>query len=70
MAKKPKQGENVAFDFAILPPKTPDPPPVVHVPARQYPVTVHFARRTELHDYVGATYKKVRDLCMVTFGSP
>ena len=40
----------------------PEPPPVVRVPARQYPVTVHFARRTELHDYVGAAYKKVRDL--------
>jgi ATP-dependent RNA helicase DHX37/DHR1 len=37
----------------------PTPPPVVRVPARQYPVTVHFARRTELHDYVGATFKKV-----------
>eukprot|EP00983_Pelagomonas_calceolata_P094153 1157853-Pelagomonas_calceolata.AAC.7 len=29
------------------------------VPARQFPVTVHFARRTELHDYVGAAYRKV-----------
>ena len=38
----------------------PAPPPVVHVPARQYPVTVHFARRTELHDYVDAAFKKVR----------
>eukprot|EP00955_Chlamydomonas_euryale_P000638 7214-Chlamydomonas_euryale.AAC.1 len=27
------------------------PPPVVHVPARQYPVTVHFSRRTEMTDY-------------------
>lgn len=35
------------------------PPPVVNVPARQYPVTVHFSRRTEMHDYVGAAYKKV-----------
>lgn len=35
------------------------PPPVVSVPARQYPVTVHFSRRTELHDYVGAAHKKV-----------
>ncbi len=40
----------------------PEPPPVVRVPARQYPVTVHFARRTELHDYVGAAYKKARDM--------
>lgn len=38
----------------------PAPPPVVCVPARQYPVTVHFSRKTELHDYVGAAFKKVR----------
>lgn len=38
----------------------PAPPPVVCVPARQYPVTVHFSKRTELHDYVGAAFKKVR----------
>lgn len=37
----------------------PEPPPVVCVPARQYPVTVHFSKRTELHDYVGAAFKKV-----------
>lgn len=37
----------------------PQPPPVVSVPARQYPVTVHFSKRTEVHDYVGAAYKKV-----------
>ncbi|CAI5525435.1 unnamed protein product [Closterium sp. Naga37s-1] len=35
------------------------PPPVVSVPARQFPVTVHFARRTELMDYVRAAEKKV-----------
>ncbi len=35
------------------------PPPVVHVPARQFPVTVHFNRRTEPHDYVGAAFAKV-----------
>lgn len=29
------------------------------VPARQYPVTVHFSRATELVDYVGAAYRKV-----------
>lgn len=40
----------------------PEPPPVVHVPARQYPVTLHFARRTELRDYLGAAFKKVRRL--------
>ncbi len=37
----------------------PTAPPVVHVPARQFPVTVHFNRRTELDDFVGAAYQKV-----------
>ena len=37
----------------------PSPPPLVSVPARQYPVTVHFSRRTELHDYVGVAFRKV-----------
>ena len=37
----------------------PTPPPVIHVAARQFPVTVHFARKTELQDYVGAAYRKV-----------
>ncbi len=36
------------------------PPPIVRVPARQYPVTIHFARRTELHDYVGIAFGKVK----------
>ena len=36
------------------------PPPVLRVPARQFPVTVHFSRRTEQADYVGATLRKVR----------
>lgn len=40
----------------------PSPPPLVSVPARQYPVTVHFSRRTELHDYVGAAFKKVSQI--------
>ncbi len=35
------------------------PPPLLHVPARQYPITVHFSRRTEMHDFVGAAYSKV-----------
>ena len=50
-------------DFTGNPTLFPAPPPVVHVPARQYPVTVHFARRTELHDYVGAAYAKVWHHC-------
>lgn len=37
----------------------PTAPPVVHVPARQFPVTVHFNRRTELDDFIGAAYQKV-----------
>ncbi|GLI67100.1 hypothetical protein VaNZ11_011305, partial [Volvox africanus] len=35
------------------------PPPVINVPARQYPVTVHFSRRTEMVDYVSAAFRKV-----------
>ncbi|KAM7521447.1 hypothetical protein LguiA_011349 [Lonicera macranthoides] len=34
-------------------------PPVIEVPTRQYPVTVHFSKRTEIVDYVGQAYKKV-----------
>ena len=34
-------------------------PPVVNVDARQYPVTIHFSRRTELDDYVEAAFQKV-----------
>lgn len=33
-------------------------PPVIHIPARQHPVTYHFSRRT-VGDYVGEAYKKV-----------
>lgn len=43
----------------------PQAPPLVHVPARQFPVTVHFNRRTELHDYVGAAFAKVHILWRV-----
>ncbi|RLN96045.1 hypothetical protein BBJ28_00026823, partial [Nothophytophthora sp. Chile5] len=37
----------------------PTPPPVLRVDARQYPVTVHFNKRTELENYVDEAYKKV-----------
>lgn len=37
----------------------PTPPPVISVDARQFPVTVHFNRRTVLGDYIGEAYKKV-----------
>ncbi|KAK4492608.1 hypothetical protein RD792_003426 [Penstemon davidsonii] len=36
-----------------------NPPPVIEVPTRQYPVTVHFSKRTEIIDYVGQAFKKV-----------
>ncbi|EFJ38399.1 hypothetical protein SELMODRAFT_74832, partial [Selaginella moellendorffii] len=35
------------------------PPPVIHVTARQFPVTVHSSRKTELQDYESAAYRKV-----------
>jgi HrpA-like RNA helicase len=38
----------------------PVPPPLVNVPARQFPVTLHFSRQTEMHDYAGAAFAKVR----------
>jgi HrpA-like RNA helicase len=34
-------------------------PPVLSVPARQFPVTLHFAKHTEMHDYLGAAVRKV-----------
>ncbi|GAA6063790.1 hypothetical protein JCM10212_001360 [Sporobolomyces blumeae] len=45
-------------DFAENPVLFPNPPPVLHVTARQHPVTIHFARRTQ-HDYITQAYKKV-----------
>lgn len=33
------------------------PPPVIKVDARQFPVSIHFARRTD-DDYVSEAYKK------------
>ncbi|XP_078410231.1 putative ATP-dependent RNA helicase DHX37 isoform X2 [Cetorhinus maximus] len=37
----------------------PTPPPVVKVDARQFPVIVHFNKRTPLDDYAGETFRKV-----------
>lgn len=34
------------------------PPPVVKVDARQFPVTVHFNKRTPLEDYTGEAFHK------------
>ena len=44
------------FKNPVLFPTT---PPVIHVQARMYPVGVHFAKKTEMDDYVGAAYKKI-----------
>ncbi|XVF32822.1 hypothetical protein REPUB_Repub17cG0115800 [Reevesia pubescens] len=38
------------------------PPPIIEVPTRQYPVTVHFSKRTELVDYIGQAFKKVMSI--------
>ncbi|XP_029475809.1 probable ATP-dependent RNA helicase DHX37 isoform X2 [Rhinatrema bivittatum] len=37
----------------------PMPPPVIKVEARQFPVTVHFNKRTPLDDYAGECFRKV-----------
>ncbi|KAH9624988.1 hypothetical protein KSS87_004831 [Heliosperma pusillum] len=34
-------------------------PPVIEIPTRQFPVTRHFSKRTELVDYIGEAYKTV-----------
>ncbi|KAK6120171.1 hypothetical protein DH2020_046077 [Rehmannia glutinosa] len=36
-----------------------NPPPVIEVPTRQYPVTIHFSKKTEIIDYIGQAFKKV-----------
>jgi len=46
-------------DFTANPHLFPQPPPVNNVEARQYPVTIHFSKRTNLHDYVTEAFKKV-----------
>ncbi|ORY32326.1 P-loop containing nucleoside triphosphate hydrolase protein [Naematelia encephala] len=45
-------------DFAQNSSLFPVPPPVIHIPARQHPVTTHFSRKT-VGDYVTEAYKKV-----------
>lgn len=37
-------------------------PPLINVEARRYPVTNHFARRTELKEYVDQAFEKVRQV--------
>lgn len=36
-----------------------NPPPVLEVETRQYKVTIHHSKRTEVVDYIGQAYKKV-----------
>nr|XP_017249916.1 PREDICTED: ATP-dependent RNA helicase DEAH13-like isoform X3 [Daucus carota subsp. sativus] len=36
-----------------------EPPPVIEVSVRQYPVIIHFSKRTDIVDYVGQAYKRV-----------
>lgn len=45
-------------DFAENPTLFAEKPPVIEIAARQYPVTVHFNRKT-VNDYVTEAYKKV-----------
>ena len=45
-------------DFASNATLFPKPPPVLHITARQHPVTLHFSRRTP-HNYTEEAYKKV-----------
>uniref|UniRef100_A0A1J3GSP0 RNA helicase n=1 Tax=Noccaea caerulescens TaxID=107243 RepID=A0A1J3GSP0_NOCCA len=40
----------------------PKSPPVIEVPTRQYPVTIHFSKKTEIVDYIGQAYKKVMSI--------
>ncbi|KAI3787681.1 hypothetical protein L2E82_00012 [Cichorium intybus] len=39
-----------------------NPPPVIQVPTRQYPVTIHFSKRTDIVDYIGQAYKKIMSI--------
>eukprot|EP00854_Cymbomonas_tetramitiformis_P007652 gene7652-9116_t len=38
------------------------PPPLINVPARQFPVSIHFSRLTEMHDYLNVALKKTCDI--------
>ncbi|KAJ8763081.1 hypothetical protein K2173_023286 [Erythroxylum novogranatense] len=42
------------------------PPPIIEVPRRQFPVTLHFSKRTDIVDYIGQAYKKGGILVFVT----
>ncbi|KAI0603457.1 helicase associated domain-containing protein [Biscogniauxia sp. FL1348] len=45
-------------DLTQNPTLFPTPPPVIEVEGRQYPVTIHFARRTR-HDYIEEAFQKI-----------
>ena len=50
-------------DFAANPRLFAPPPPVIHVPARQYPVTIHFARRSAgEREYAAAAVAKAAQI--------
>lgn len=38
----------------------PSPPPVIRVDARQFPVSIHFNRRTVMDSYMDEVFRKVR----------
>ncbi|CAG2255740.1 DHR1 [Mytilus edulis] len=42
-------------------------PPVVKVDSRQFPVTIHFNKRTPLEDYLGEAFKKVNQCWKLDF---
>lgn len=47
------------IDDFLTPRLFPITPPIIKVEARQFPVTPHFSRRTELDNYVKEAYRKV-----------
>lgn len=49
-------------DFTKNPALFPKPPPVLSAASRQHKVTVHFSKHTELYDYAGEAFKKVREI--------
>ncbi|XP_060104989.1 probable ATP-dependent RNA helicase DHX37 [Heteronotia binoei] len=46
-------------DFTTNTKLFPTPPPIIQVDARQFPVAVHFNKRTPLDDYAGECFRKV-----------
>lgn len=40
----------------------PNRPPLIEVPTRQYPVTIHFSKKTDIVDYIGQAYKNVMSI--------